>query len=287
MAKMTETVIRENFGDSTFSRGLDYYNRGRVLNAVKIGNILYAQILGSSPAPYEVRAFIDEEISAKCTCPVGFMCKHGAALLLKWMHEPSAFIDADKFLLSLEKISKGEVISIVEKILKQNPSLINEFLIEKEENPEINIDAISETIGWIVHGELDYYHIHDAIGSLEEIKSIADRLKEKGSHKNAADIYLALVKGGVTAYEEGADDSDGDMGDFVYHCITGFNECMQQIDDISYKNKLLERILDIIEEEDYGLETKDMLYGMVTEENIRRIEEYMLEKLEEKKKNCF
>lgn len=286
MTEFTEDAIREIFGDKTFFKGLDYYEGGNVLTTVKIENRLYAQVLGSAAKPYEVRASINEVISTECTCPVGSMCKHGVALLLKWIHEPSSFIDANQFLLSLEKMNKGEIISIIEKILKQNPSLINEFFIEKEEKPEINIDAISEKIGWIVHGELDYYHIHDAVQSLEEIKNIADRLKEKGSYKNAAEIYLALVKGGVTAYEEGADDSDGDLGDFVYQCTTGFNACMEQIDDSSYKNKLLERILDIVEEEDYGLETQEMLYGVINEENIHRVEEYMLEKLDEKRKTA-
>ncbi len=287
MTKLTENVIREIFGDTTFLKGLDYYNHGYVSNTVKIGDILYSQVIGSSAKPYEVRAFInDAETSTKCTCPVGYMCKHGAALLLKWILEPSSFVDADRFLLSLERMSKGEIISIIEKMLKQNPSLITEFSIEKEEKPEINIDAISEKIGWIVHGELDYYHLWDAIHSLEEIKNTADRLKEKGSYKNASEVYLALVRGGVTAYEEGIDDSDGGMGDFVSHSVHDFNECMEQIDDISYKNKLLERILDIIEEEDYGLEAQEMLYSIVNDQNIHRTEEYMLGKLEDKRRTA-
>ncbi len=58
-------------------------------------------------------------------------------------------------------MGEGEIIGIIEKILKQNPSLI----------------------------------------------------REKGSYKSAAEVYMALVKGGVTAYEEGADDSDGYLGD--------------------------------------------------------------------------
>ncbi len=287
MTELTEDEIRELFGDKTFYKGLDYYGSRRVFNSVKIENAIYAQVMGSSAEPYEVRAFIgDEVISTKCTCPVGSMCKHGTALLLKWAKEPSSFVDADRFLASLEKMGKGEIIGIIEKILKQNPSLISEFYIEKEEKPEINADAISEKIGWIVHGELDYYNINEAVQSLEEIKNIADRLREKGSYKSAAEVYLALVKGGVTAYEEGADDSDGDLGDFVYQCITGFNECVQQADDSSYKNRLLERILDIVGQEDYGLETDEMLYSVVTEENIRRVEEYMLEKLKEERKTA-
>jgi uncharacterized Zn finger protein len=287
MTKLSENIIRDIFGDRTFLKGLDYFNHSYVLNTVKIGDILYSQVIGSSFKPYEVKAFInDTETSTKCTCPVGFMCKHGAALLLKWVNEPSSFVDADKFLLSLERMSKSEIIRIIETILKQNPSLITEFSIEKQEKPEINLDAISEKIGWIVHGELDYYHVWDAIHSLEEIKNTADRLKEKGSYKNASEVYLALVRGGVTAYEEGIDDSDGSMGDFVSQCIHDFNECMEQIDDISYKNKILERILDIIEEEDYGLEAQEMLYSIVNEQNIHRIEEYMLGKLEEKRETA-
>jgi uncharacterized Zn finger protein len=287
MTKLTENIIRNIFGDTTFFKGLDYYNHGYVSNTVKIGDLLYSQVIGSLAKPYEVKAFIsDAETSTKCTCPVGFMCKHGVALLLKWVNEPSSFVDADRFLLSLERMSKGEIISIIEKILKQNPSLITEFSIEKEEKPEINIDAISEKIGWVVHGDLDYYHVWDAIQSLEEIKNIADGLKEKGSYKNASEIYLALVKGGVTAYEEGIDDSDGGMGDFVSQCIHDFNECMEQINDISYKNKLLERILDIIEEEDYGLEAQEMLNSIVNEQNIHRIEEYMLGKLRDIRKTA-
>lgn len=287
MTELTEDEIREIFGEKTFYKGLDYYDSRRVFNSVKIENAIYSQLIGSSAEPYEVRAFIgDEKISTKCTCPVGGMCKHGAALLLKWTKEPSSFVDADRFLASLEKMGKGEIIGIIEKILKQNPSLISEFSIEKEEKPEINADAISEKIGWIVHGELDYYNISEAVQSLEEIKNIAVRLREKGSYKSAAEVYLALVKGGVTAYEEGADDSDGDLGDFVYQCITGFNECMQQVEDSSYKNRLLERILDIVGQEDYGLETDEMLYSVVTEENISRVEEYMLEKLKEERKTA-
>ncbi len=287
MTELTEDEIREIFGDKTFYKGLDYYDRRRVFNSVKIENAIYAQVMGSSAEPYEVRAFIgDEVISTKCTCPVGSMCKHGAALLLKWAKEPSSFVEADRFLVTLEKMSKGEIIGIIEKILKQTPSLISEFSIEKEEKPEINADAISEKIGWIVHGELDYYNINEAVRSLEEIKNTADRLREKGSYKSAAEVYMALVKGGVTAYEEGADDSDGYLGDFVYQCITGFNECMQHVEDSSYKNKLLERILDIVGQEDYGLGTDEMLSSVVTEENIRRVEEYMLEKLKEERKTA-
>jgi uncharacterized Zn finger protein len=289
MMKLTENVIRDFFSDKTFFRGLDYYKNGNVFGPVKMDNTLYAQVLGSLEKPYEVRAFLDDQnISTRCTCPVGSMCKHGVALLLNWVHEPLSFIDYDKFLISLKSMSKDEIIHIIKTIINQKPSLISDFSLnlEKDEKPEINMDAISNKIDWIVHGELDYYHIWDAIQNLEEIKNIADRFRDKQSYKNAARIYLALVKGSITAYDEGVDDSDGGMGDLVFQCITDFNKCMQQINDIAYKDMVLETILDIVDEEDYGLETQDMLLGVINEENIHRVEEYLLEKLNDKIKSA-
>ncbi len=286
MTKLTEDAIREIFGDKTFFKGQDYYDNGHVLGAVKLENTLYAQVLGSVSVPYEVRANIDDpDISTECACPVGSMCKHGVALLLQWANDSSSFTDADTLIGSIEKMSKDEIINILKSLIKQNPSIINEFSLETGEKPEVNVDAVSDKIGWIVHGELDYYHVWDAIRRLEEIKKMADRLMEKGSYKGAAEIYLALVKGGVAAYEEGTDDSDGGMGDFVSGCIEDFNKCMTEITGGSYKDKLLEKILGIIGGEDYGLEISEMLCGAVTVENIGRIESYLMEKLNAARKN--
>ena len=46
----------------------------------------------------------------------------------------------------------------------------------------------------------------------------------------------------MAAYDEGADDSDGGMGDFVSGCVEEFKECMKMIPDHSYKDKLLEKL---------------------------------------------
>lgn len=124
--------------------------------------------------------------------------------MLKWAFEPSSFIDADRFLESLDGISKDEIINMIGRAIKQHPSLITEFSREEKEKPGINMDAISEKITRITSGELDYYHIDDATDRLYEIKNLADRLKEEKSIKDAADIYFVLVEGCVDAFDEGA-----------------------------------------------------------------------------------
>lgn len=260
MKELTEDTIKQIFGNTTFFKGQDYYKNGHARGTVKLEDTLFAQVMGSSHEPYEVRALIkDSEISTKCTCPVGNMCKHGTALLLKWVFEPSSFIDADRFLESLDGISKDEIINMIGRAIKQHPSLVIEFTREEREKPRINIDAISKKIAWITSGELDYYHIDDAIDKLDEIKNIADRLKEEKSFKDAADIYFVLVEGCVDAFDEGADDSNGSMGDFAISCIKDFNECVEQINDPAYKNTLLGKIMNLARIEDYGLEASDML----------------------------
>jgi len=284
MKALTEDTIKQIFGNTTFFKGQDYYKNGHIQGTVKLEDTLFAQVMGSSPEPYEVRALIkDSEISTKCTCPVGNMCKHGTGLLLKWVFEPSSFIDADRFLQSLDGISKDEIINMIARAIKQNPSLINEFSRWEREKPRINMDAISEKIAWITNGELDYDHIDDAIDKLDEIKNIADRLKEENSVKDAAEIYFALVEGCVDAFDEGADDSDGSMGDLAINCIKDFNECVEQINDPVYNNRLLGKIMNLARIEDYGLEASDMLYSVINNENIKKVEEYFLEKLEEKR----
>lgn len=287
MKEFTENEIKDIFGDTTFFKGQEYYKNGHVQGTVKFENTLFALVMGSSAEPYEVRALIkDFEISTKCTCPVENMCKHGTALLLKWVFEPSLFIDADRFLQSLDGMSKDEIISMIARAIKQYPSLINEFSREEGEKTRINIDAISEKIGWITHGELDYYQIDDAIDRLDEIKKIADRLKEENSVKDAAEIYFALVEGCVDAFDEGADDSDGSMGDLAINCIKDFNECIKQVNDPAYNNRILGKIMDLVESEDYGIETSDMLYNVINDDNIKRVEEYFFEKLEERRKSA-
>ncbi|MFZ3383582.1 MAG: hypothetical protein WA144_06620 [Candidatus Methanoperedens sp.] len=285
MKALTEVTIKQMFGNTTFFKGQEYYKNDHVRGTVKLEDTIFAQVMGSSPEPYKVRALIkDSEISTKCTCPVRNMCKHGTALLLKWVFEPSSFIDADRFLQSLDEVSKDEIINMIGRAIKQNPSLINQFSRKDEKKTRMNIDAISKKIGWITNGELDYYHIDDAIDKLDEIKNIADRLKEEKSFKDAADIYFVLVEGCVEAFDEGADDSGGGMGDLAISCIKDFNECVEQINDPAYNNRLPGKIMNLVESEDYGLETYDMLLYLINDENIKRVEEYFLEKLDEKRK---
>ena len=279
MRDITRDEIRRAFGEKTFSRGLEYVENGYIEIGVKKGNKLIGTVHGSAPNPYKVRVEITDEIHSECTCPVGEMCKHGVALILQWMKERGSFLDADNLLASLERRDKNELMKIISTILEEEPVLASKFALSEEvREKRVNIEAISRRISLILRGFLDYYAVPRVVSELEEVKRIGDKLAEGGSFKEAVDLYLLLVERGVDAFENGVDDSDGILGDFVIECVEDFTKNVEKLGD-EQKRALISKIMDIIEVEDYGLETDEMLFGVATRENIAAIEEDLLRRI--------
>ncbi len=84
--------IRASFDSTTLGRGLEYFNRRRVVGVRNDGNVVHAQVIGSRRAPYHVMLRIQERASRKivvgeCSCPVGIRCKHLAAVALAVMYK--------------------------------------------------------------------------------------------------------------------------------------------------------------------------------------------------------
>lgn len=114
--------VRRIFGSRVFERGERYYMEGRVLSAVKIGDVLYAQVRGSKTYSVE---FDLRNMNSFCTCPYGRNCKHGVAAFLAYSN--GEFFDGDAFLESLKEKSKEEILEILREILKSNPEILPEI----------------------------------------------------------------------------------------------------------------------------------------------------------------
>jgi len=77
-----------------FDKGRPYQRRGAVrdLRADKGGQRLIASVNGTRPRPYHVFVEIGDSdpvsLSARCSCPVGWNCKHAAAVLLEALQNP-------------------------------------------------------------------------------------------------------------------------------------------------------------------------------------------------------
>ena len=88
---------------------------------------LSAKCLGSSYPYYVVKVTLDPDgiASAECSCPVGFggYCKHVAALLLTWMDNPEIFREVKDVSVSLENLSKADLINLIHRMIQQEPDL--------------------------------------------------------------------------------------------------------------------------------------------------------------------
>jgi uncharacterized Zn finger protein len=88
VSQLSERRLVELFGEVTLARGQEYVRQGRVghiaMGSGTGGSLIQAQVSGSSSRAYQTVARYDAArgtISTSCSCPVGYDCKHGAALL--------------------------------------------------------------------------------------------------------------------------------------------------------------------------------------------------------------
>jgi len=279
MRDITEDEIRSAFGEKTFLRGLRYFENGHVEMRVKKGDNLTGTVQGSMQYPYRVEIDIEDNIYCRCTCPVGAMCKHGVALLLQWINDNDSFVDADDLLASLQKRSKEELYEIISSMLEDSPALVSKLAFsEKVREKKIDMEVIAKRLDHIGRGFFDYYAVSGVAKELEDIKEIGDTLAEEGCFSDAVEVYLTLIEWGVNAFENGVDDSDGALSDIVYCCVEDFTKIAEKLEE-EQKRDLIDRILNIMEGEDYGLETDELLYGLATKENISVIEEELLKRI--------
>ena len=88
-----ERDIRRCLSES-FDKGRSYHREGAVrdLRADKGGQRLIASVKGTRPRPYHVFVEIGNSdpvvLSGRCSCPVGWNCKHAAAVLLEALRNP-------------------------------------------------------------------------------------------------------------------------------------------------------------------------------------------------------
>ena len=283
--KLTQHKLLTTFGERIFERGREYFKEQRVKERIKFQNSLWGRVSGSRSEPYRVSISVDEggNVETRCSCPMRSGCKHAVALALCWTKEPGSFVDATKIVELLEKKSKEELVTLIEEMMRSTPDIIPSLEVKMSTasgGAGINLEAIGRKITHAVCGNLDYYHIHEAVSELEEVREVADSLAKGSKFKEAAGLYLRLVEACVDALENGADDSDGEMGGLAEECVSSFNECMTEIDEGSFRDSLLPRVIRLYEREDYGIETQEMFAGVVTRENMEKIERELQHQLE-------
>jgi hypothetical protein len=156
---LTIEEIREEVGYAAFAKGEDYYENGHVKDVLLIQeNAIRAEVLGSRR--YTVNLYKSEtEISGRCDCPVGPLCKHLVATLLHLQFEPLETlntIDHNQVRKRLSQMEKSQLVALVIKYAPEEwlLALSNEALpddkakkiFEKEKERILHIFADAENL---------------------------------------------------------------------------------------------------------------------------------------------
>ena len=104
-----EDVIKA-FGLKEFQKGLAYCSDGNVLMAVEENGVIRGKVQGSMDRPYDVKVDIDDLQESDCSCPVGEMCKHCAALAIAYADgKGSSVNDIERRVDDLRSGSSGRI----------------------------------------------------------------------------------------------------------------------------------------------------------------------------------
>jgi uncharacterized Zn finger protein len=271
MPGFTDDDLVAMFGDRTYERGLDYYQSGNVSDPMVLDGVLYAEVWGSAEEPYETSVTIEDgDVFSDCTCPVGDMCKHGVAVLLTWMKDPSTFTDGDKALKSLEGRSKEELLELIKKLLSRHRGLIGEIGVPKADAKSANVSALMKKIEHTVSSGCEYHDGYRLVRKLEAIADEADALSENGRPEDAARIYLKLVESCLEVYEEYCHESDDEFGSFVVGCSEAFAGIASDLDD-EFKDGQIDAVLALVWRDDWSIGLENMLSAIITSKNIESV----------------
>jgi tetratricopeptide (TPR) repeat protein len=279
MRDITEDEIRSRFSEKTFYRGQAYFEDGHVATRAKKGDTLIGYVQGTLDYPYKVEATITDTIFCTCSCPVGINCKHGVALLLQWVNNRDLFVDCDRFLASLRKKSKEELIKIIQAVIEDDPVLASRLAFSEEvAHGKAPLETIIKRLSQMGRRFIDYYEVSGVAEELEDMKEVGNIFAEEGQFEDAVEVYLLLIEGGIDIFENGVDDSDGELGEAIIGCVEDFVRAATNLGE-DQKRGLIYRILNIMEVEDYGLEADEMLFGAATKDNMSIIEEELLKRV--------
>lgn len=239
--KLTELMVRGRSSPESFERGLDYYDRGAVLNVARRGDRVLAQVEGSEYDPYRVTIKLDAAgiTSTTCSCPYEFggACKHIVAVLLTIVRKPEEVEERSTLAELLADLSAEDLRTLLLALAERLPDLTDSIesqvaLLRVAPAPALSELGSSPTLPRTRQAPLDpalfqrqvraalnprnYNDGWPSGSSPEAVRQIASQAEpylEAGDGRNAMVILQAVTEEYVEHWME-LDDSDGDMGDY-------------------------------------------------------------------------
>jgi hypothetical protein len=246
-------------------RGREYIVGGHVILVEEVGNLFFrAEVQGSKL--YEVYVELDEDgsvLSSECDCPYDYgpVCKHQAAVLLKFRDGTTALPNSKKSALTsphkdlkklLEAESKESLVALILSLMadsdtvKQRVNLHvsnagrNEVLAECRKLIRSYINNYADNYGFVT-----WRSVGHAVKGAELAAEKAREAADDANWIGALRINLCILEEMVDMLQK-ADDSDGTVGGVIEDCLerihelTMVNDRIQQADREDLFRLLLE-----------------------------------------------
>ena len=201
-----ESTIRNWVGGPSLSRGQTYVRQKALFNLQREGNILKGFCHGSSPVPYQLRLVVNgnQIDEGMCSCPVGAggRCKHAAALLLTWLHEPQTFPEVAPLADILNQMDKPALVQLLHQIITLHPELeemvrLNERVTMPESGgipPELVQRQVAQVIAQEGFDSDDYYAAARVARKLETVLAQGQKLAQQEKWEAAAAFTLTFIE---------------------------------------------------------------------------------------------
>ena len=253
LPRLTEPDIRRWAGEASFGRGQHYFRQGHILDPRLQGDTLKARCLGSRSQPYHVEVTLGPEgvFVGTCSCPVGGSgrCKHAAALLLTWLHQPDAFLEVEDLETALNRRSKAELIALVRRMVARYPDL--ETLLElpvvgEAEAKPVDAEVIRRQARHVFSGigYDDWGAVYGMAQQLDDLVEIGDDYAGRASWRDAATVYQTVAQETLEHYGM-MHDEEGELHGVVNRCVEGLGECLEATEDPVQREVLLRALFDV------------------------------------------
>jgi uncharacterized Zn finger protein len=290
LAELTEKDIQAFCPGANFERGLNYYKHGQIMHPVQRGKRIEARCQGSMSHPYQLWVTLNDTgiQDAGCSCPIGFGCKHIAALLLTWMHHPEQFHAAQTVDEQLAQRNKDELILLIKAMIARQPDL--EILLElplpgTKAQKTIDPEPIRRQLQMAFDDAYEWGRSFEVAAELASILQMAKPFAEAGDWVNAKMIYQLVLQEGLANYEYVGHDEGEVIGE-INHAAVQLAGCLPAFaDDAETRADILTALFDLVrwdtEMGGYGA-ADDITEVLLTQTNAdekQRLREWIMQAL--------
>jgi hypothetical protein len=249
--KITEALIQSHCGADNVSRGRPYYKQGAVVERTRMGNTIQAKCYGSLPTPYRITVTLANQrlLAADCSCPVGNggRCKHVAALLFAWLHEPESFSEMETLADLLSSRSQESLVQLILQMVQREPDLEALIRLPPPQEPRQSLDAelVARQVRRILGSSSWEYGSEYAMASeIEEVIEQGLPYLEAGNIANAVAVFATCAQEVIDGHGD-VYDHDGAVAGTLSTCGDYLADCLGATDDPSTRALILRHLFDI------------------------------------------